>query len=143
MLKDQAQFEIVEEALRKDGSIARFEEECGPVKGRMMITITDIPEGVKLTEKRDTAPIAFEASFDFYNSTAGIALYTKDRTPATGIWVTLQEEDAEAPEGGWIEFFIKTLVSSIDDDGSYGVPIYSLVSDTADLTVVPTAPGTV
>ena len=143
MLKDQAQFEIVEEALRKDGSIARFEEECGPVKGRMMITITDIPEGVKLTEKRDTAPIAFEASFDFYNSTAGIALYTKDRTPATGIWVTLQEEDAEAPTGGWIEFFIKTLVSSIDDDGSYGVPIYSLVSDTADLTVVPTAPGTV
>lgn len=143
MLKDQAQFEIVEEALRKDGSIVRFEKECGPVKGRMMITITDIPEGIKIAEKRDTAPTAFEASFDFYDSTVGIALYTKDRTPATGIWVTPQEEDAEAPAGDWIEFFIKTLVSSIDDDGSYGIPIYSLVSDTADLTVVPTAPGTV
>ena len=30
MLKDQALFEIVEEELRKNGSIARFGEECGP-----------------------------------------------------------------------------------------------------------------
>lgn len=140
MLKDQAQFEIVEEALRKNGSIARFEEECGPIKGRMMITLTDIPEGIEITKQRDTEPTAFEASFDFYDSTVGIALYIKDREPATGIWVTPQEEDAEAPAGDWIEFFIKTLASSIDEDGSYGIPIYSLVNDTADLTVVPTAP---
>ncbi len=140
MLKDQALFEIVEEALRKDGSIARFEEECGPVKGRMMITLTDIPEGIEITEQRDTAPTAFEASFDFYDSTVGVALYTKDRTPATGIWVTLQEDGAEAPAKDWVEFFIKTLVSGIDEDGSYGIPIYSLVNETADLTVVPAAP---
>ena len=67
-------------------------------------------------------------------------MYIKDRTPATGLWVTPQEEDAEAPARDWIEFFIKTLVSSINEDGSYGSPIYSLVNDTADLTVVPTAP---
>lgn len=140
MLKDKAQFEIVEEALRKNGSIARFEKECGPVKGRMMITLADIPEGIEITEQREADPTAFEASFDFYDSTVGMALYIKDRTPATGIWVSLQKEGAEAPARDWIEFFIKTLVSSIDEDGSYGIPIYSLVNDTADLTVVPTAP---
>ena len=32
------------------------------------------------------------------------------------------------------------LVLNIAEDGSYGVPIYSFVNDTADLTVVPTAP---
>ena len=63
-----------------------------------------------------------------------------DREPATGIWVTPKEEDAEAPAGDWVEFFIKTLASSIDQDGSYGIPIYSLVNATADLTVVLTAP---
>lgn len=139
MLKDQALFDIVEEALRKNGSIARFEEESGPIKGRMMITITDIPEGIEVTEKRGVAPVAFEASFDFYNPTIGLAMYTEDRKLATGLWVTPQEEDAEAPARDWIEFFIKTLVSGISEDGSYGVPIYSFVNDTADLTVVPTA----
>ena len=67
-------------------------------------------------------------------------MYTEDRKLATGLWVTPQEEDAEAPARDWIEVFIKTLVSSINEDGSYGVPIYSLVNDNADLTVVPTAP---
>lgn len=140
MLKDQALFDIVEEALRKNGSIARFEEESGPIRGRMMITITDIPEGIEVTEKRGGAPVAFEASFDFYNSAIGLAMYTEERKLATGLWVTPQEEDAEAPARDWIEVFIKTLVSSINEDGSYGVPIYSLVNDNADLTVVPTAP---
>ena len=140
MLKDKEQFEIVEEALHKNGSIARFEEECGPVKGRMMITLTDIPEGIEVTEKREIAPTAFEASFDFYDSTIGLAMYTGDRKLATGLWVTEQEENAEAPARDWIEFFIKTLVSSIREDGSYSWPIYSLVNDTADLTVIPTAP---
>ena len=140
MLKDQAQFDVVEEALRKNGSIARFEEECGPIKGRMMITPAEIPEGIEVTEKKGKAPVAFEASFDFYNSTIGLGMYTDDRRLATGLWVTPQEEDAEAPAEDWVEFFIKTLVSSIDEGGSYGIPIYSLVNDTADLTVVPTLP---
>ena len=34
-------------------------------------------------------------------------------------------------------FFIKTLMQSIEPDGSFGVPVYSFVSDTSDITVVP------
>jgi hypothetical protein len=36
-----------------------------------------------------------------------------------------------------VEFFIKTLMQSIEPDGSFGVPVYSFVSDTSDMTVVP------
>ncbi|MDO4207193.1 MAG: hypothetical protein Q4D15_06355 [Lachnospiraceae bacterium] len=140
MLAEKKLFEIVEEALMKNGSVERFENECGKIKGRMMITVTDIPDGIEVKEKRDKDPIAFEASFDFYDAAVGLALYTKEKELATGIWVTPQKEGAEAPSGDWIEFFIKTLVSNIAEDGSFGYPIYSFVNDTSDMTVVPTAP---
>ena len=140
MLKDPALFDVVEEALRKNGTIAQFEEECGPIKGRMMITVADIPEGIEVSEERGVSPTAFEASFDFYDSTIGLAIYTEDRKLATGLWVTAQKENAEAPSRDWTEFFIKTLVSSIRENGSYSWPIYSFVTDTADLTFIPTAP---
>ena len=137
MLKDPELFDVVEETLRKKGSITRFEEESGPIKGRMMITVTDIPEGIEVYEEREVTPTAFEASFDFYNSTIGLAMYTEDLEVATDLWVTEQEENAEAPAKDWIEFFIKTLISSIREDGSYSWPIYSFVNDMADLTVIP------
>ena len=139
MLQDQAQFAVVEETLRKNGSIARFTKECGPIKGRMMITVSSNPQDIEIINKREVPPVCFEASFDFYDSTIGLAIYPEDREPATELWVTAQEEGAETPAREWIEFFIKTLVSSIREDGSYSYPIYSLVNDTADLTVIPSA----
>ena len=104
--------------------------------------MTDIPEGIAVEERDSKAPVAFEASFDFYDSTVGLAIYTTDRQLATGLWVTPQEDGAEAPAEDWVEFFIKTLVTHIAEDGSFGVPIYSFVNDTCDMTVVPELPET-
>ena len=140
MLVDQKMFDTVEAMLRENGSIERFENECGEIKGRMMITMTDIPEGIDVEEHDGKTPVAFEASFDFYDSTVGLAIYTADRKLATGLWVTPQEDGAEAPAEDWVEFFIKTLVTHIAEDGSFGVPIYSFVNDTCDMTVVPGTP---
>ena len=140
MLADQKMFDTVEAMLRENGSFERFENECGEIKGRMMITMTDIPEGIEIEEHDGKIPVAFEASFDFYNSTVGLAIYTADRKLATGLWVTPQEEGAEAPAEDWVEFFIKTLVTHIAEDVSFGVPIYSFVNDPCDMTVVPGTP---
>jgi hypothetical protein len=37
------------------------------------------------------------------------------------------------------ELFVQTLVESISRDGSYGVPIYTFISDTGSFSCVPTA----
>ena len=68
---------------------------------------------------------------------AGIVLNTVTNEAGSGIWLTPQSEDAEEPAKEWIEFFIEKLLGCIDDDGSFGVPICTLISDAADFTVVP------
>ena len=54
------------------------------------------------------------------------------------MWITFQTEDAEQPSQEWAQFFLETLFSNINDDGSYGVPMYTFTSDTSDFTCVPT-----
>jgi hypothetical protein len=66
-----------------------------------------------------------------------MAIYTDTKEAATGIWITPQIDGAEPPTQDWIEFFIEKLLDSIDEDGTYGVPIYSFVNDTCDMTIVP------
>ena len=137
MLANQELFDTVEAILRNNGTIARFEEECGAIKGRMMILQTEIPAGIAVQKHRSNSPTAFEASFDFYDSTVGIAIDATDKEPATGVWVTPQKDGAEPPDDEWVEFFIRTLISNIAEDGSFSVPIYSFVNDKYDMTVVP------
>lgn len=138
MLIDKELFETVEEQLIQNGKLKDFESEYGKVKGRMMITRTSIPDGVNIKIIPHKIPQAFEASFDFYDSTIGLALYTDIKEVATGLWVTPQTDNADPPAQEWIEFFVQKLIESIDDDGSYGTPIYSFVNDTCDMTIVPT-----
>lgn len=138
MLIDKELFETVEEQLIQNGKLKDFESEYGKVKGRMMITRTSIPDGVDIKIIPHKIPQAFEASFDFYDSTIGLALYTDIKEVATGLWVTPQTDNADPPAQEWIEFFVQKLIESIDDDGSYGTPIYSFVNDTCDMTIVPT-----
>jgi hypothetical protein len=38
----------------------------------------------------------------------------------------------------WIDFFVETLINHIEPDGSFGYPIFTFATDTADMTVVPT-----
>ena len=56
----------------------------------------------------------------------------------SGLWMVPQSDDAEEPVREWIEFFIEKLVQGLNDDGSFGIPMYTFISDTADFTVVPT-----
>ena len=137
MLIDKEMFDRVEENLAKCGQLSEFESESGTIKGRMMITRTTIPKGLDVKKVRGKKPQAFEASFDFYDATVGVAIYTDTKEAATDIWIIPQVEDAEPPAHEWIEFFIEKLLESIEADGSYGVPIYSFVNDTCDLTVIP------
>ena len=76
MLKAKRMFDIVEETLKNNGELSEFEKEYGKIKGRMMITIGEIPDELGVTIEGDKKPTAFEASFDFYDSIIGFALYT-------------------------------------------------------------------
>ena len=137
MLIDQAKFEIVEKTLIEQGKIEAFEKENGSILGRMMITADDMPEELceELENKDDL--IVFTASFDFYDMTVSAAVYTKSKEIAK-MWITPQDDDAEQPAREWISFFIEKLFEGIDDEGGYGIPMCSFVTDSSDMTVVPT-----
>lgn len=136
MLFDQEKFSLVESIVTENGTIARFEKENGKVKGRMMIDLIEPPEdlGVDIP----SGSYCFSASFDFYDSTIAMVFNPVTRTVGSGLWVTPQIENADPPEQEWVEFFIQTLVDNIGSDGSFGIPMYTFISDSADSTVVPT-----
>ena len=46
MLANPEAFRTVEEALKAMGVLEKFEKENGPVLGRAMITLTEIPESI-------------------------------------------------------------------------------------------------
>ena len=137
MLINQAKFEIVEKTLIEQGKIEAFEKENGSILGRMMITADDMPEElIEELENKDDL-IVFTASFDFYDMTVSAAVYTKSKEIAK-MWITPQDDDAEQPAREWISFFIEKLFEGIDDEGGYGIPMCSFVTDSSDMTVVPT-----
>ena len=116
MLIDPSSFKRLEESLIEQGKIEKFEKESGKILGRVMIAIGSIPDDIKEDVLRDNEEddlIIFNCSFDFYNSTLGIALYKKDLKLASRIWITEQEEGAEKPSQDWIEFFIRLLVEYV------------------------------
>lgn len=91
MLIDPSSFKRLEDSLIEQGKIEKFEKESGKILGRVMITIGSIPDDIKEDVLRDNEEddlIIFNCSFDFYNSTLGIALYKKDFKLASRIWIT-------------------------------------------------------
>lgn len=139
MLEDKNKFDELEHLLIQQGVVERFEKEHGKIKGRMMITLTDIPDDVEIKESDAKGLYAFRGTFDFYDSALNIALYTNPVEAASGIWIEPQTEQADTPAADWVDFFMKTLLTYIAEDGSFGVPMYSFVNDTMDFTVVPTS----
>ena len=140
MLSNPELFKTVEDLIRSQDSFKKWVEENGEIKGRMMIEAVDLPEGIEIRHPREYEPVAFEASFDFYDAAVGIAVYTDTKDFATGLWAHVQEEEAALPDHTWVSFFLEKLLDAIHDDGSYGWPICSMVNDTADITVVPDDP---
>lgn len=141
MLSNPEQFRAVEAGLAAMGTIKAFEEENGPILGRVMITTTEIPESVNVKRTDRENLTAFEASFDFCNVALGVAVDTRKKTLESSIWGRYQVPGAQRPSDDWVKFFIRTLVEHIDENGRYGIPMYSFVNNTADFTAVPTAPA--
>ena len=52
MLVDKEKFYFVENTLVKNGTIDRFESDNGKITGRMMITLTEIPEEILSVDLR-------------------------------------------------------------------------------------------
>ena len=137
MLIDKSKFENVENMLIEQGKIEAFEQENGAILGRMMITTDTMPEELaEEVEIKDDLTV-FTGSFDFYDMTVSAAVYTQSKEVAK-MWLTPQADDAEQPAREWISFFIEKLFMGIDDEGGYGIPMCSFVTDTTDMTVVPT-----
>ena len=137
MLIDKDKFEIVEQMLIEQGRIEAFEQENGAILGRMMITTDAMPEELaEEVEIKDDLTV-FTASFDFYDMTVSAAVYTQSKEVAK-MWLTPQADDTEQLAREWISFFIEKLLMGIDDEGGYGIPMCSFVTDTSDMTVVPT-----
>ena len=137
MLTDKKKFENVEQMLIEQGRIEAFEQENGKILGRMMITTDAMPEELaEEVEIKDDLTV-FTASFDFYDMTVSAAVYTQSKEVAK-MWLTPQADDAEQPAREWISFFIEKLFMGIDDEGGYGIPMCSFVTDTSDMTIVPT-----
>ncbi|MDU1832242.1 hypothetical protein [Finegoldia magna] len=141
MLIDPSSFKRLEDSLIEQGKIEKFEKESGKILGRVMITIGSIPDDIKEDVLRDNEEddlIIFNCSFDFYNSTLGIALYKKDFKLASRIWITEQEEGAEKPSQDWIEFFIRLLVEYvIESNDGFGYPIYAFINNDSEMVIVP------
>ena len=76
LLRDEKAFDIVEKTLIENGKMADFEKEYGKIKGRMMVTLVDIPENLEIQLTGDKLSYDFEASFDFYDDSVGFDLYT-------------------------------------------------------------------
>ncbi len=140
MLTDKELFDYVESELKARGIIEDFEKENGKIKGRMMITQIEIPAELGIEVPAGVKPLAFQGSFDFYDCAIGIGLDWNTLETFTGLWMTPQVEGAKEPDELWIEFFLKTLIKNFKEDGSYGMPMYTFVTDTSDFTVVPVAP---
>lgn len=140
MLINEEMFDKVTELLVERGTIREFESENGKLKGRMMITLGEIPEDLGIELDPDKKSTVFNGSFDFYDSIVGVVLYLDPLEMASGVWITPQTDSSDQPAEEWIEFFIQTLVSHIDEDGGFGIPMYTYVNDSSDFTVVPVRP---
>lgn len=136
MLIDKELFFEVENILRDQGTLERFEEENGEITGHMMITMMEIPPELGFDEISDSVR-AFCASFDFYGMMIGLAFDLNTMELIPQMWFTPQTDDAVEPSSEWLEFFVKTLCENISEEG-FGVPMYSFVNDHSDFTVVPT-----
>ena len=96
MLADKQRFHVFEKELEKKGFLDKLQKENGPIRGRMMIDLVDLPEDLTFHFQEGRKVLAFEGTFDIYDMALGIALYTDPLEAASGLWMTPQT-DAENP----------------------------------------------
>ena len=138
MLTNLKAFQEVEQTLIDDGTIAAFEAENGPITGRMLIDLGTVPS--TLADKVDLSGESvhvFRGSFDFYQTTVGIALDVKTKKPVSGVWEEEQKLAAYQVPEEWVRYFLAVLMQGIGDEGRFGVPIFCFVNDSASFEVYP------
>lgn len=135
MLIDAELFKTVEETLRKNGTIEEYENNGKPLRGRMMITLGEVPENLAAEIKTDGEYFVFEMSADFLDYTAGIAVDVINRKAVSGLWITPQSDDPTIYDD-WNRFFIQTLFSNLTEEG-FGVPMYTFICGENSFTLVP------
>ena len=84
--------------------------------------------------------MVFQGTFDFCDCAVGVGIDWNTLKVFTGMWVTPQAADAEAPDEHWMGFFLKTLIENFEEDGSYGIPMYTFIAHSGEFTVIPVAP---
>lgn len=136
MLFDIEAFERIEKELHEKGKIEEFEKENGKIKGRMMITLGNIPDDLEIELKSDC--FVFIGSFDFYDASVGIAIDKETKELASALWITPQVDDAEQPSDDWIEFFFRILAEYVINADGFGVPICCFLTDESEMIIVPT-----
>ena len=97
MLSNPEMFKTVEDGLNNMGVIKDFEDKNGPILGRVMITTTDIPDGVNVKREDRENLTAFEASFDFCNVALGVVVDAKKKTLESSVWGRYQVPGAARP----------------------------------------------
>ena len=102
MLADKEMFFKIENILREQGVLEKFEEDNGKITGHMMITMTEIPPELGIDKVSDNMR-AFCASFDFYDMMIGIAFDLNTMELIPQMWFTPQTDDAVEPSSEWIE----------------------------------------
>jgi len=137
MLADKDLFSHIEEELVKEGVINKFEKENGIIKGRMMITLGEVPKNLTDEIKRSDDDVAFIGTFDFCDSAVGILFDPKKMDFTSPLWVSLQTEYAMRPQEELCDFFVHTITKNVKGNGSFTVPIYTFISDNGSFTVAP------
>lgn len=146
MLKGADNFRKLEDQLEENGVIENFEKENGPILGRVMIDLGEIPNNLRsevLKNHTEEEIYVFDCSFDFYDILIGMAIDKDTFEPVSKIWFTEQAENAEHPDEVWIKFFVEMLaeniLSVIKAGEGFGIPVCILVNDDSELVAVPSA----
>ena len=142
MLSNPQAFAEVERMLTEDGTIERFEAEHGPVTGRMMIDVGQVPSPLKDRVELGSDVVVFTGTFDFLHSAVGVAVDVRAGQPKSGVWVEEQKTGAYQPGKQWVDYFMSVLMDGIRD-GAYRVPIYAFINDNASFEVYPAEPTSV
>ena len=140
MLTNLKAFQEVEQMLVENGTIAAFEAENGPITGRMLIELGEVPSTLADQVDLSDGAVVFRGSFDFFNSTVGVAMDVKTKKPKTGVWEEEQKLGAYQVPAEYVRYFLAVLLEGIGEDGSYGVPICCFMNDDASFEVYPARP---
>lgn len=136
MLTDAKTFAEVEQYLRDEGVIAEFEAEHGPITGRMLIDRGEVPSTLADEVEIDADTVIFRGSYDFANSTVGIAIDRKTGKPKCSLWMEEQKLGAYQVAEDYAKYFINVLRESIAA-GSYDVPIFCFMNEDAAFEIYP------